>query len=55
MSDQIPLHELNKALFAAMLPETHGEKHAESAAPKGKGKAAKAAEPAPEAADQPQE
>jgi hypothetical protein len=25
MSDQIPLHELNQHLFAALLPATHGE------------------------------
>lgn len=25
MSDQIPLHELNQPLFAALLPETFGE------------------------------
>lgn len=43
MSEQIPLHELNKHLFAALMPETHGEP--QEAKPKRKAKAE-----APEAA-----
>lgn len=52
MSDQIPLHELNKHLFAAMLPATHGEAPAEAPAdaPRKGRKTAAAAEQATEGA-----